>query len=110
MPDHHLLPPEIWLEVFRWATTPERSRNVPTPTYIPFQLPSSLHTSDRTAVAVRWALPLVCRQWKHLSVEFLYKDLTLLRGTHALKNVFDRGENPGRWVRYVISPLTPRLK
>jgi hypothetical protein len=101
MLDHHLLPPEIWLQVFRWAT---RGHSIPTPAYIPFQPPSNWATSDTDGtVTVRSALPLVCQQWKRLSVEFLYEDLTLLRGAHALKNLFDQGENPGRWVRHAIT-------
>jgi len=102
MPDHQMFPPEIWLEVFRWATT---SCNLSiTPEYVPFQPTPNVYMSDPTA-PVKSVLPLVCRRWKSLSTEFLYQDLRLLRDTDALKNAFDQ-EGKGRWVRRVVLPYS----
>lgn len=100
------LPSEIWSEVFRWVTTPDGSCNPSTPTYVPFQPTPISDTSDSTT-RVKSALSLVCRQWKHLSTEFLYQDLKLPQGAlHALKNVFDQGADVGIWVRRVVLPYS----
>ena len=97
MPDHQMFPPEIWLEVFRWATTDASCNLSITSEYVPFQPAPNIYTADPTAT-VKSALPLVCRQWKSLSIEFLYQDLRLLRGANALKSSFD--QDKARWVRH----------
>lgn len=96
MPDSDLLPPEIWLEIFRWATTPDNgSCDHSASAYIPFQ--PQIHSN--ISISVRSVLPLVCRQWERLSAEFLYQDLKLVpQGTHALKDAFSQGKYQGRWV------------
>jgi F-box-like len=104
MSDPQLLPPEIWLEVFRWATAPDESCNPSTPAYVPFQPTPSLDVSDPTAT-VKSVLPLVCREWNRLSTKFLYQDLSLPQGTHTLINVFDQGGDEGKWVRHCLCSL-----
>ncbi|RDB29483.1 hypothetical protein Hypma_015939 [Hypsizygus marmoreus] len=103
MPNHHLLPPEIWLQIFRWATTSDRERELITATYTPFQPPAT--DAFDPLIAVKRTLALVCRQWKRLSIEFLYEDLRISRGTHVLKDILGQEGGCGRLVRRVVLPF-----
>lgn len=71
-----LLPPEIWLRVHRWATFVPNALDVDAPD--PFSYPPPLKQTDiqgeiRRSLRTKRALVLVCKQWKELSLRFLYE-------------------------------------
>lgn len=85
---HHLLPPEIWIEILRWATTSPRERGFITASYTPFQPTSTDHFEPVTVV--KRALVLVCREWHRLTTEYLYENIRVLRDTNLLNDVLGR--------------------
>ncbi|THV01449.1 hypothetical protein K435DRAFT_655366 [Dendrothele bispora CBS 962.96] len=97
--DSYQLPPEIWLEVFNWATY-YPSSDAYTTEYKPF----STSTSQATDVAlqVKCILTLVCREWHTIVTEFLYKDVRIGRGQNALKCALNDGNR--RFVRRAVLP------
>ncbi|KAF8899140.1 hypothetical protein BD779DRAFT_1666862 [Infundibulicybe gibba] len=94
------LPTEIWIEIFKWATySPRQSRwwssdiehdNV----YVPFERAPG-QTIESETLNARRNLGLVCKQWKVLTEGFLYQDVNIRRGAHALRELFDRKEQHG---------------
>jgi hypothetical protein len=98
---HHTprLPPELWLIIFRFATSSPIAYP-PSPSsasdaesisyhsyYEPFQSPrhetTTIALSD-AAVRDRCAITLVCRQWRALAGDMRYEDIRIGRGIAAL--------------------------
>ncbi|THH09788.1 hypothetical protein EW146_g8581 [Bondarzewia mesenterica] len=100
------LPPELWIEVFRFATHCPRLYAAK---YEPFQDACGEESEHDITLAVKYAIVLVCKQWRALGMEMLYEDLRIARGTSVLKDVLEEDDemctkNPrtvarGRWVR-----------
>lgn len=67
------VPPELWLEIFQWATSyPEAYAT----SYSPF-CPLETPCQD---TAISCSLALVCRLWRALVTEFLYRDVRIGHG------------------------------
>ncbi|KAF8808002.1 hypothetical protein BYT27DRAFT_7097538 [Phlegmacium glaucopus] len=71
-----ILPPELWLEVFEWATHNPLLNVTKSPA--PFQ-PISFHDNIRSDpnLNVRLTISLVCRQWKRWAARSLYSDIKI---------------------------------
>src|SRR6266446_6405057 len=71
----HILPPELWLQVFEWATY-NPLLNV-TQIHSPFQ-PAPFHdnTPDPN-LNVRLTISLVCRQWRLWVMRSLFSDIKI---------------------------------
>ncbi|KAL0951698.1 hypothetical protein HGRIS_008374 [Hohenbuehelia grisea] len=93
------LPPELWLEIFAWATS-SRTHSYST-NYEPFEPLSGLDGINN----VGKNLVLVCRQWHALATELLYKNLIIGENAHALCSALQRGGH-GKLVRRVVLPYT----
>ncbi|KAK0198752.1 hypothetical protein F5146DRAFT_1020884 [Armillaria mellea] len=103
-----VLPPELWLEIFSWATMPEGT----TPyecNYKPFR--ESPARDDRgvdlEVKALASKLSMVCRDWHAMTTELLYKDVLINRGQNALKSVLCPHQNDpgyGKMVRRAVLP------
>lgn len=72
-----ILPPEIWLHVFRWATLSISTPSLFATTYHPFQ--ARINQGLDEALRVKAAITRVCKLWNQLGLDFLYEDLLLLR-------------------------------
>ena len=75
------LPNEIWLEIFQWAILPDQCA---TSYYIPFQALSE--ASDGAALGIGRNLSLVCRQWRQITIELLYRDIRIVHGAKGLRD------------------------
>ncbi|KDR85607.1 hypothetical protein GALMADRAFT_108906 [Galerina marginata CBS 339.88] len=103
MQDHRLLPPEIWLQIFEWAT---HNINLPSDESTPFQLiPDNRRDPN---LQVRVALSRVCRAWQTWAAQALYKDIKIRHGVHALEEVLagreQSGKRYGELVHRVVLP------
>lgn len=77
-----LLPPEVWIIVFRWATYP--SDGYPAPHYEPFRVSSeALDKSLRT----KHSLVQVCRRWRAIATVFLYEDIRVRYDSENLRAI-----------------------
>ncbi|EGN94080.1 hypothetical protein SERLA73DRAFT_188648, partial [Serpula lacrymans var. lacrymans S7.3] len=99
------LPPEIWLHIFRWATSPLTSGSFAL-TYEPFQIGSE--DVLKATLQVRYAIVRVCWLWRALAMDLLYEDVRVRHGMQALVSAL-RGdeylaEGNGRWVRRLELP------
>lgn len=97
------LPPEIWLEVFRWAVTHASIEKFYTAKYLPFQTSHNYQVLDES-LKVKAVVVRVCRQWRMLAEDMLYEDLRIRHGEQTLANVLESYEKLGRWVRRVELP------
>ncbi len=76
------LPPEIWLLIFRFATSADTSTEAP---YEPFQpCPDTAAALSDVAVRVKCVLTLVCKRWRALAQDVLYEDVRIGPGLSAL--------------------------
>lgn len=91
-----LLPPEIWLEILRWATTSDKEINQTTHSYAPFQ-PTPDGNPD-PAIAVKTKLALVCREWRYLTTGFLYETLLVSHAISTLRDVLRDDAGYGKLV------------
>src|ERR1700742_2666201 len=59
------LPPEIWIQIYRWAAYSASSDRLYTTEYEPFRSAAGYDADvlDKN-LQVKWALVRVCRQWK----------------------------------------------
>ncbi|KAF9229026.1 hypothetical protein BS17DRAFT_16 [Gyrodon lividus] len=73
------LPPEIWIVIFHWATSPPAG--YPAPYYEPFR--ASFEEFDEPLRTKR-ALVQVCRRWRVLASVFLYEDVRVRYGSESL--------------------------
>ncbi|KAJ7597384.1 hypothetical protein C8J56DRAFT_1021616 [Mycena floridula] len=97
------LPNELWIEVFSWATA---SKNLACPYschYTPFQGIQFTDRGSDTALPVKKALVRVCRLWRALTAEFLFRDLRVNAGQEALKTAL-HSHDLARHVRRVVLP------
>ncbi|KIK07364.1 hypothetical protein K443DRAFT_673618 [Laccaria amethystina LaAM-08-1] len=99
--ENQTLPPEIWLEIFEWATF-----NSFLTGYTPFQnIPGD---SRDPSLHIKSTLSLVCRSWREWSTHLLYKEIRIRHGAHALKQALGRTIQDdrlyGSLVRRVVLP------
>ncbi|KAG6330767.1 hypothetical protein ID866_8323 [Astraeus odoratus] len=105
-----MLPPEIWLRIFYFATRPEKGYE--TSSYEPFR--GCFRTNCADALGTRKSLVRVCRVWRALSIAFLYEDVLVRRDVDALRGSLESDQfglqdgphtpGPGRWVRRLELP------
>ena len=83
------LPPELWLIIFRFATSspityaPSDAKS--TSYYEPFQSHNEMATAfSDAAVRDRCAISLVCKQWHALAGDMRYEDIRIGRGISSL--------------------------
>ena len=77
------LPPELWINIFRWATYP--LDGYPAPYYEPFRVPASEAFDE--LLKTKCALVQVCRLWRALATIFLYEDVRIRYDSATLKTV-----------------------
>jgi F-box-like len=77
------LPTELWLLIFRFATSAHISTSAPQ--YEPFQpCPDKAAALSDAALRDKCALMLVCKQWRALVHDMLYEDIRLSPGPSSL--------------------------
>ncbi|KIK70575.1 hypothetical protein GYMLUDRAFT_32614, partial [Collybiopsis luxurians FD-317 M1] len=91
------LPSELIWEILRWATHFPEAYNT---SYTPFCSPESQATCRDTALSCS----LVCREWRALVTEFLYRDVCIGYGQTALKGALCN-KQASRFVRRAILPF-----
>ncbi|PCH36018.1 hypothetical protein WOLCODRAFT_140177 [Wolfiporia cocos MD-104 SS10] len=121
--DHTSLPPELWIEIFRYATYVPRVRGLSPGDPFEPQRPSNYAWGVNTPVsslATKRSLVLVCRAWRRLATELLYEHVVissrrranlLVRTLHESDQRAARGCAPSadgevprghaQWVRHV---------
>jgi len=77
------LPNEIWLEILKLATLDNRCT---VSHYIPFQLRAS-NENDGAVLGIKRNLSLVCRQWRQMIIELLYRNIRIAHGAKGLREV-----------------------
>lgn len=95
MPDHvKILPNELWLEIFQWATSTFSKGTYPHAlSYAPFQsLPVD---SGDIGLKIKSALVRVCRRWRSLTTELLYSDVRIKQGQNALRRALEDIDHEG---------------
>jgi len=77
------LPAELWLLIFRFATSAHTS--ISAPQYEPFQpCPDTAAALSDAAVRDKCALMLVCKQWRAFVHDMLYEDIRIGPGLSSL--------------------------
>ncbi|KAG8219610.1 hypothetical protein J3R82DRAFT_564 [Butyriboletus roseoflavus] len=104
-----MLPPELWIIVFYWATYP--SGGYPAPYYEPFRASSEMFDES---LKTKRALVQVCRHWRALATVFLYEDVrirhdsgnlkTILADRHRIDDEPFQGHSLGRFVHRLELP------
>jgi hypothetical protein len=101
------LPPEIWIQIYRWAAHSASSDRYYATEYEPFHSAVGYDSDvlDKN-LRVKWALVRVCRQWKAMAMDLLYEDVRVKHGEQTLADALDSaGERAyGKWVRRVELP------
>jgi len=84
-----ILPPELWLEVFEWATH-NPLLNL-TQNHTPFQ-PNFFYDNIRDPdLNVRLTISLVCRQWRQWAARSLYSDIEIKdNSANGLRKALER--------------------
>ncbi|KAK2461470.1 hypothetical protein APHAL10511_005933 [Amanita phalloides] len=105
------LPSEILLEIFQWVLNPHACIK---PRHIPFQTLSVVSDQrDRIALKMGKNISLVCRQWRQLIAELLYRDIRILHGTKGLEEVLQtrttNGNCYGDWVQRAVLPFSSTI-
>ncbi|KAH8106819.1 hypothetical protein BXZ70DRAFT_252162 [Cristinia sonorae] len=70
------LPPELWLAIFRFATTTELTASLLATSYRSFDYPTNGFIDD--SLKVKYAIVHVCRSWRDLASSMLYEDVLVL--------------------------------
>ena len=84
------LPPEIWLEIFEWATY---NNNLTLGNPRPFEpIPG---TARDPSLQTRLALFSVCKTWREWMAQILYKDISIRRDIRSLQQALGRCEQSG---------------
>ncbi|KII93415.1 hypothetical protein PLICRDRAFT_35622 [Plicaturopsis crispa FD-325 SS-3] len=98
------LPPELWLQIFHWATHDPETLDHLTSSYKPFQsiAPKTLAENLRT----KRVLVLVCRAWRACVLKMLYEDLRVDRGQQHLREVLKSADGFGGCVRRAEIPYS----
>lgn len=91
MHDYRQLPPEIWLEIFEWATCHPRFLS---DHHTPFR--DVPHYGKDPNLQVRANLSCVCRTWQMWAAQLLYRDIQIRHGAHALKHALEDHQSSGR--------------
>ncbi len=82
------LPPEVWLQVFRWATISASTPLLQCTSYYPFQSPGEQVVDE--AVFPKFVLIRVCKLWRALARALFYEDVIIMRGsTDTAKHILD---------------------
>ncbi|KAI0645854.1 hypothetical protein C8Q79DRAFT_966767 [Trametes meyenii] len=126
--DHTSLPPELWLEIFRYATHVARARTIAPPDAFAPERPADYAwgvNSPTQSMRTKCTLVRVCRAWRALATELLYEHVvvsgtrrmqlfcrTLVESREVerkLKEAGEGGAEPplghGRWVRHLEAHL-----
>lgn len=98
------LPPELWIDIFRFATY---SPKLYSAQHSPFDLSSLDDQTHRDTLALKYAIALVCRLWRALSIQMLYEDVQIGEGAGSLQHTLESDSSPddectsrvGGWVR-----------
>lgn len=107
------LPPEIWIEIFRWAVYDSYTDSFFATEYVSFHWDTLVgsYVLDES-LEVKWALVRVCRQWKSMAMDMLYEDVRIRHGEQALAEALDStGESAGygKWVQRIELPYSNNL-
>src|SRR5712691_2929207 len=79
------LPAELWLLIFRFATSAHTSTYAPYD-YDPFEpCPDTAAAFSDAALRDKYALMLVCKQWRAFALDMLYEDIRIGPGLSALR-------------------------
>ncbi|KAF9556405.1 hypothetical protein CPC08DRAFT_641625 [Agrocybe pediades] len=85
---HALLPVEVWLEIFDWATF---NPNISVDESTPFQpIPDSNRRDP--SLQVRLSLSQVCRSWRKWTAHALYNDIKIRHGVWELQKLLAQHE------------------
>jgi hypothetical protein len=76
------IPPELWLEIFEWATY-NPLLNV-TESHLPFQPAPFRDKNPDTNLNVRLTISLVCKQWRLWVVRSLFSDIKIKDRSSAI--------------------------
>lgn len=74
------IPPEIWLEIFRYATyTPRSTTIAPLDPFIPDRLSNNVMGANTPLLSMRTKcdLVLVCQSWRKVATELLYEHIII---------------------------------
>ncbi|KAJ4485699.1 hypothetical protein J3R30DRAFT_3697078 [Lentinula aciculospora] len=97
------LPSELWLEIFEWATFyPDAYAT----SYKPF-CTTAFSESQPTCrdTVISCSLALVCRLWRALVAQFLYRDVRIGHSQNTLKGALCDEQGYGRFVRRAVLPF-----
>ncbi|KAH8987380.1 hypothetical protein EDB86DRAFT_3082292 [Lactarius hatsudake] len=86
------LPAELWLHVFRFATSTSTSLSSH---YEPFQSCHNSTAISDAALGDKRSISLVCKQWRILARSMLYEDIRIGRGIPALHAALDTPDPDG---------------
>ncbi|KAH9081470.1 hypothetical protein EDB83DRAFT_2512335 [Lactarius deliciosus] len=86
------LPAELWLHVFRFATSTPTSLSSH---YEPFQSCHNSTAISDAALGDKRSISLVCKQWRILARSMLYEDIRIGRGIPALHAALDTPDSDG---------------
>ncbi|KAF4601618.1 hypothetical protein EYR40_004816 [Pleurotus pulmonarius] len=105
------LEPELWLEIFRYATASPILAEMSDYGYRPFDAvlwEERNWFEHEVSLFTKRSISTVCKYWNLLVAEFLFEDLHIRRGTSALKRALNSptyysssGSGKGRWVKRV---------
>ncbi|KAF7432562.1 hypothetical protein PC9H_004503 [Pleurotus ostreatus] len=105
------LEPELWLEIFRYATASPILAEISDYGYRPFDAvlwEERNWFEHEVSLFTKRSISTVCKYWNLLVAEFLFEDLHVRRGTNALKRALNSptyysssGCGKGRWVKRV---------
>lgn len=89
------LPTELWLHIFRIATTTPDFNRLQGTKYYPFQNPSRIHPEPKSQVEelvwkTKMNLMLVCRQWNKIVLEYVYENIHIGDHWQSLLDVLER--------------------
>ncbi|KAH9178523.1 hypothetical protein EDB89DRAFT_953085 [Lactarius sanguifluus] len=90
--DLRSLPAELWLHVFRFATSTPTSLSSH---YEPFQSCHNSTAISDAALGDKRSISLVCKQWRILVRSMLYEDIRIGRGIPALHAALDTPDPDG---------------
>lgn len=87
------LPPELWLEVFEWATDRNYQDSLSSG-YSPFQPISS--QARNIGLTTAKSLSLVCKTWQSLIIDLLYQDIKIENGVCNLRRILGSNISGGK--------------
>ncbi|KAF8968301.1 hypothetical protein BDZ97DRAFT_2073017 [Flammula alnicola] len=108
-----LLPEEIRLHIFRFATLKPSQADDTHMEYRPFEA-VALHARDwphstQLSLNTKLAIVLVCKEWKNIATEILYECLRIHHDTHELLAALERRTDIvfgyGRWCCPMVNTL-----